>query len=317
MLEKETHEGSSVMPQARSFNSDLVDFLKRYFSLDSIINRIQPDPDINTLNVKPGIDNLNKSILYSLLETGGKRFRPRLCYHVSTCLGASHESIVAWAAVIECVHTYSLIHDDLPSMDNDSIRRGLPTNHIKFGDAAAILAGDALFAEAFQIIAREYQSQPKLALELVSILSQSSGLAGMVGGQAIDLWLSGRMPSLPKPEKEFNLQKLHELKTGALIHAAVDGAALICEATPSERLALSDYGKLLGYAFQLADDIEDSLQDANTLRNDSNQKTLKQSMDTLCEVSKKAREALQIFSPDNQDLIGLIDENEKRAQVLC
>lgn len=198
-----------------------------------------------------GHRKLFDSVRYSLLQEGGKRFRPVLAMLVAEALGASAEKVLAFAAAVECVHTYSLIHDDLPAMDNDDVRRGQPTNHRKFDEATAILAGDALLTEAFQLIADHYADQPAEAVKAVSELARASGLRGMVGGQAIDM--AAKKESITLDE----LRLMHKLKTGALIRAAARGSAQLAHATDDQLKDLTRFAEDLGLAFQVADDLLD------------------------------------------------------------
>lgn len=192
---------------------------------------------------------LLESMKYSLLG-GGKRFRPALALLIGEMYEVPFEKIIPFAAAVELVHTYSLIHDDLPCMDNDDIRRGLPTNHKVYGEGFALLSGDSLLTEAFSIVAESYKENSFLAIQLIQLLSKASGIRGMVGGQALDL----RGPKDINPD---DLKLLHELKTGALIQAAAVGAALISEADESEVENIKSFGLNLGLAFQIADDILD------------------------------------------------------------
>lgn len=202
-----------------------------------------------------GWQRLISAIRYSLLQEGAKRFRPTLAMLVADALGAERERVMPFAAAVECVHTYSLIHDDLPAMDNDDFRRGLPTNHKKFGEATAILAGDALLTDAFAIIGEAYSGMPDLALRAIVELSKAAGSQGMVGGQAIDM--AAKKTALDIED----LRLLHLLKTGALIRAAAVGAAIVSEATEIQIEDLSDFSSSLGLAFQVADDLLDYSQE--------------------------------------------------------
>jgi geranylgeranyl diphosphate synthase type II len=197
-----------------------------------------------------GMDQLNRSINYSLLS-GGKRFRPVLALLVAETLGASPEKVLPVAAAIEFIHTYSLIHDDLPAMDNDDLRRGRPTNHVVFGEATALLAGDALLTEAFGVVAQAYKKNPAVAVALVELLVSAAGFWGMVGGQALD------MEPVDSERSAELMRKIHELKTGALIRVSCEAAAVACEARFEERSAMRLFGENLGLAFQLADDLLD------------------------------------------------------------
>ncbi len=202
-----------------------------------------------------GWQQLIAAIRYSLLQEGAKRFRPTLAMLVADAMGVERERVMPFAAAVECVHTYSLIHDDLPAMDDDDFRRGLPTNHKKFGEATAILAGDALLTDAFAIIGEAYSGMPDLALRAIVELSKAAGSQGMVGGQAIDM--AAKKTALDLED----LRLLHLLKTGALIRAAAVGAAIVSEATEIQIEDLSDFSSTLGLAFQVADDLLDYSQE--------------------------------------------------------
>jgi geranylgeranyl diphosphate synthase type II len=198
-----------------------------------------------------GIQKLKESISYSY-SRGGKRFRPVLSLLLAEGFAVHPQKVLPWALAVEMVHTYSLIHDDLPCMDNDDLRRGEPTNHKVFGETTALLAGDALQAEAFHLIAHAYQTEAHLGLKLVKLLSEASGLFGMVGGQAIDLEFQKQRPQFDE------LTKMHEMKTGALIRVSAEGAAWIC-GLPEEKVKLCrQFGEHLGFAFQIKDDLLDA-----------------------------------------------------------
>ena len=202
-----------------------------------------------------GWKKLNESMRYSLLQEGAKRFRPTLSLLTADALGVDRSAVLPFACAVECVHTYSLIHDDLPSMDNDDFRRGKPTNHKKFDEATAILAGDALLTDAFGIVAEAYVEEPEAAVRSILELSRAAGSQGMVGGQAIDL-------AAKKTNFDFeDLRLLHLLKTGALIRVASVGAAIVAGASEEQIEDLSDYASSLGLAFQVADDILDYSQE--------------------------------------------------------
>ncbi len=186
---------------------------------------------------------------YSLFS-GGKRFRPLLSLFTAQAVGIELGRVLPWASSVEMIHTYSLIHDDLPCLDNDDLRRGQPTNHKKFGEPLALLAGDALLTEAFSHLARSYKEQPNVGLTLVGLLSEAAGARGMVGGQVMDISEDANF-------KVKNIELIHRLKTGALIRVAVEGVAVIGELPPLQRKGLRRFGELLGLAFQLADDVLD------------------------------------------------------------
>ncbi|WP_372872314.1 (2E,6E)-farnesyl diphosphate synthase [Shewanella sp.] len=183
---------------------------------------------------------------------GGKRIRPFLVYATGELLGVDKAKLDRLAAAIECIHAYSLIHDDLPAMDDDNLRRGKPTVHIAFDEATAILAGDALQTLAFEIIAEPGSGlKPELQVAMIAVLAKASGYLGMCGGQAIDLASEGKSIDLSR------LTELHNLKTGALIRAAVELALIAAEANKGDRSALLAYAEAIGLAFQVQDDILD------------------------------------------------------------
>lgn len=184
---------------------------------------------------------------YSLLS-GGKRLRPLLVLVTADALGGSLENAYPAALAIEMIHTYSLIHDDLPGMDNDDFRRGKASLHKVYTEGQAILAGDLLLTEAFALLA----NAPLSALEMIKTLSQASGGLGMIGGQAIDL--------LGTATTRQELETLHRMKSGALIAAAVDLGAIAAEAAPPMRAALKSFALSLGLAFQIIDDVLDVTQ---------------------------------------------------------
>ncbi len=193
---------------------------------------------------------LHESMTYSLFA-GGKRIRPILTMASYEVCGGKAEEILPQAAAVELIHTYSLIHDDLPSMDNDDLRRGKPTNHRVFGEAVAILAGDALLTEAFVMFTMGERFSPQTLKEALTVLSKAAGFRGMVGGQAEDILSEGREPD---PQ---TVHFIHTRKTGALIHASVKIAPILA-CSPGEVLeGLGRYGERVGLAFQIVDDILD------------------------------------------------------------
>ena len=193
---------------------------------------------------------LHESMHYSLCA-GGKRLRPILAIAAAEALGKHYESVLPAACALEMIHTYSLIHDDLPAMDDDDLRRGQPTNHKAFGEAIAILAGDSLLTEAFHLVSRYGKDNPIAALEVIRRIALASGSLGMAGGQAIDLLSENKKISLEE------LEKLHRHKTGKLIQVAVEVGAIMSEASEAALQALSHYGACIGLSFQIADDILD------------------------------------------------------------
>lgn len=186
------------------------------------------------------------------IETGGKRFRPLVVLAAAHALGHDSPLADAAAVAIELVHTYSLVHDDLPAMDDDDLRRGRPTAHKVYGEGPAVLIGDALLTEAFVVLAEQGPAATPLIVEL----GRAAGHRGMIGGQALDIGMDGRIGDLD------NLIKLHRGKTGALIRAAARMAGLAAGAAPADLQALTRWGEAVGLAFQMADDILDAEQDA-------------------------------------------------------
>jgi farnesyl diphosphate synthase len=209
----------------------------------------------------PAADELIAAMKYSLFS-GGKRIRPLLLSIVGEMLGANQDDVDVAGMAIECIHAYSLIHDDLPAMDDDAFRRGKPTNHIQFGEATAILAGDALQTLAFQVVLNEQLSarNDNNRVEMARIIANASGVNGMCAGQSIDLIATGNEISLPQ------LTQLHRLKTGALLSACVSLACILAPDVSEEHVALlSNYAKNIGLAFQVQDDILDVISDSETL----------------------------------------------------
>jgi farnesyl diphosphate synthase len=193
---------------------------------------------------------------------GGKRLRPFLVVESAALFDIPHASALLAGAALECIHCYSLIHDDLPSMDNSDLRRGRPTAHKAFDEATAILAGDALLTIAFDIITRdEIHRDPAVRLALTRALARASGIGGMAGGQIMDLAGEGRFGDKEPPD----VARLQQMKTGALLHFGCIAGALLGQASKQEYAALDSYGRALGEAFQIADDLLDLEGDAATL----------------------------------------------------
>lgn len=195
-------------------------------------------------------ETLRESMLYSI-QAGGKRIRPLLVLATLKDLKVESKDALFIAASIELIHTYSLIHDDLPSMDDDDLRRGKPTNHKVYGEAIAILAGDAMQTLAFGTLANLKHTEPKKALMLVHLLAAASGEKGMVAGQVLDI--EGEKQPLTLAE----LQQIHASKTGALLSCCIESAAVLANLQEAELAALKNYAKNIGIAFQIQDDILD------------------------------------------------------------
>ena len=251
--------------------------------------------------------DLHRAMRYSTLQ-GGKRIRPLLVYLTGQTLGLEYEPLDAAAVAVELIHAYSLIHDDLPAMDDDALRRGQPTCHIAFGEATAILAGDALQALAFQVLladdAVELERRARMALRL----AQACGSLGMAGGQALDLAATGQAIDL------HNLEALHRLKTGALIQAAVALPCLAANASTNVQQALDRFARHLGLAFQVRDDILDEVGETDILGKTVGADRalgkatypallgLEQAQDHLNELHRLSLEALEDFGPEADGL---------------
>jgi len=215
-------------------------------SVDSALERYLPKKEELTLN-------LYRAMRHSLFA-GGKRIRPILSIASFEAVGGKGERIIPFACALEMIHTYSLIHDDLPAIDNDDYRRGKPTCHKVFGEAIAILAGDGLLTEAFRLMTNRPEKDPSssdnaLVLDLINEVGQAAGVLGMVGGQVVDIESEGKAVDLP------TLQYIHTHKTGAMILASVRVGAKLGGAAEVLLKALTRYGESLGLAFQIADDV--------------------------------------------------------------
>jgi len=220
--------------------------------VDSRLDQLLPAETVSPASV-------HSAIRWSVFA-GGKRFRPILLLAVGEAFGAASEKLVDTACALEMIHTYSLIHDDLPSMDNDDLRRGRATCHIRYGEATAILAGDALQTLAFETVANDKQLTASKRVELISQLTGAAGTpSGMVAGQALDLEAESRAVSANE------LEQIHRLKTGALIIAAARCGAKIAEASEAELASVTSYAAQLGLLFQITDDLLDLTATAETL----------------------------------------------------
>ena len=203
-----------------------------------------------------------KAMTYSLFA-GGKRLRPILCIAGAEAVGGEGRTVLPVACALELVHTYSLIHDDLPVMDNDDLRRGKPTSHTVFGEAVALLAGDGLLTEAFRLMSSaggpEAPSDPRALLRVMRLVGEAAGYEGMVGGQVVDIQWEGKQADADI------LEFIHTHKTGALIAASVTAGAVLAGGRDDEVGAITRYGRNIGHAFQVADDILDVEGDSTKL----------------------------------------------------
>jgi len=219
--------------------------------VDDALKAVFPEPQ------GPSADVV-RAMTYSLFA-GGKRLRPILCIGGAEAVGAEGRTVLPFACSLELIHTYSLIHDDLPVMDNDDLRRGKPTNHKVFGEAVALLAGDGLLTEAFRLMAGTSGVDPRSLLRVIHLVGSAAGYKGMVGGQVVDIQSEG------KPVDRALVDFIHSHKTGALIHASVTSGAILGQGTEEQEKAISSYGEKIGLAFQIADDILDVEGDSKTM----------------------------------------------------
>ncbi|MEI7905460.1 MAG: polyprenyl synthetase family protein [Candidatus Firestonebacteria bacterium] len=276
--------------------------------VDSALNKYLPKESMYPFEV-------HKSMRYSVFA-GGKRIRPILAILAAETLGSEPKKVLPIACAFELIHTYSLIHDDLPCMDDDDLRRGKPTNHKVFGEAVAVLAGDALLTFAFELAARnayEKGIKPVNAVKALELLAQASGTAGMIGGQIVDILSENKEPTLPV------LQYIHTHKTGALIRAPLLASAILLGAKKKEFEALRKYGGYLGLIFQIVDDILNVTGDAKKLgksvgSDEARKKMtypalfgLEESKRQVAELSGKAKEAVRIFGKKADSLKSLVD----------
>ena len=249
---------------------------------------------------------------YSLLG-GGKRLRPFILRSFYLASGGEGESFFNFAAALEMIHSYSLIHDDLPCMDNDDFRRGKPSCHKAFNEATALLAGDALLTKAFEIAAKTKNISSKLVVEGVQKLAELSGADGMIGGQVVDLAIENGSPLVG------TVLEMYKKKTGALLVAAAKIGTILADGNEKLRAAAEEYAINLGIAFQIQDDILDVIGDSKLLgkpvgSDDKNQKStyislvgLEQAKIDVIEYTQKAKSALNAFTGDISDLIELAD----------
>ncbi len=257
----------------------------------------------SALNPMPlsALESFWESMFYSLLSDG-KRFRPLLSLLTARALGKPFESVLPLAAAVELIHTYSLIHDDLPCLDDDDMRRGRPTNHKVYGEAKALLAGDGLLTAAFSLLA---QSPSPHAINAVYLLSEAAGPRGMVGGQVLDI-------EVKNPDQQL-VEEIHKRKTGALIQVSVEAAAVLCGATPEQQQALQEYAANLGLAFQIADDMQDHDPEKPERINLVSILGQEATRTRLKEASDEALDSLFIFPESADPLRHMIAMNLERA----
>lgn len=248
---------------------------------------------------------LGESMRYSF-RSGGKRFRPYLTFLIAELFETDFNQVLPFSLAVEMIHTYSLIHDDLPCMDNDDLRRGHPTNHKVFGEDIALLAGDSFLTLAFQIIAEKYTDDPQAALKLIQLITLKIGYAGMIGGQVIDI------KSNPETTVD-DIWLMHQRKTADLIEMSVVGAAIICKANSNQLYLLQEFGKTLGLAFQIKDDLLDAHEKEQDHKNLVQKLGFEQTEKELLKLSQAAEKFLSELSLHSHSLQELIQFNLTRA----
>lgn len=254
---------------------------------------------------------LHAAMRYGALD-GGKRVRPMLVYAAGQAVGAAQATLDAPACAVEMIHVYSLIHDDLPAMDDDDLRRGRPTCHKQYDEATAILAGDALQPLAYQIITQEGRLSAQSRLRMIETLSAAAGCLGLVGGQVMDLQAQGEALDVSA------LEAMHAKKTGALICAAARLGALGAEAVDEAALAgLDEYGRCIGLAFQIQDDILDEVGDTRTLGKPqgSDRRQDKSTFVSLCGVEASRRRAEELMRQASAALEAVRGDTSRLAEL--
>lgn len=257
-------------------------------------------------------DLLRDAMLYSAFN-GGKRLRPILAYTTAASFGAVHAELDYIAAALEAIHCHSLIHDDLPAMDDDILRRGKPTCHIAFDEATAILAGDAFQTLAFYLLSQPKTIPAESLIKMITILAKHSGAGGMVGGQSLDLQAEGKMCSLPE------LDRIHALKTGALIRACVAMGAIAAGCQDNTILkTLDDFAHRLGLAFQLQDDLLDIIGDSEKLGKNTGQdaKHKKATHATILGITETEKRIATLMNEGKQ-LLQSLPLNTTQLNLLC
>jgi geranylgeranyl diphosphate synthase, type II len=279
--------------------------VSRQNMVDAALEAYLPKP-----TAKP--KTIHRAMRYSVFA-GGKRLRPILCFAAAECCGGEASEAMPLACAVECIHTYSLIHDDLPCMDDDDLRRGMPTSHKMFGEAIAVLAGDALLTFAFELAAQA-PGWPRYSLkDIINELAVASGSRHLIAGQVVDLESEGKRVSLPL------LKFIHESKTAALLCATIRLGAMSANATPEQLASLSGFGKTLGLAFQIIDDILDITQTSETLGKSAGKDLasgkatypsvvgLERSRKAARRLTREAHRSLKPFGHKSEILHGLAD----------
>jgi geranylgeranyl diphosphate synthase type II len=288
-------------------------FRTRGKMVDQAINQL-----MDTTKSQPEI--IHESMRYSVFA-GGKRLRPILVLAGAEICGAKPAIALPTAAAMELIHTYSLVHDDLPAMDDDDLRRGRPTNHKVYGEAIAVLAGDALLTKAFELVGRNAKIRgvsPKAIPEIVALIAHGAGTFGMIGGQVMDIEMDGgkwkKRGSAKNPvHLDQILRSIHKHKTAALIRTSLQAGALLAGATSSEFSRLGEYGEKIGLAFQIADDVLDVTADKKKLgKKGSDAKNQKLTFVALYGLDESRRRATALI----EEAKAALDPFGRKAQVL-
>lgn len=274
---------------------------------------------LDTTKSQPEI--IHEAMRYSVFA-GGKRLRPVLVLAAAECCGRKPDIALPTAAAMELIHTYSLVHDDLPAMDDDDLRRGRPTSHKVYGEAIAILAGDALLTKAFELIAKNAKIRgvhARAVPEVVQVIAHGAGTFGMVGGQVLDIQMEGgrwkKRNGHPGTQAavEQVLRAIHRHKTAALIRSSLQAGALLAGASPKQLSALGEYGEKIGLAFQIADDVLDVVADKKKLgKSGSDVKNKKLTFPAVYGLEESRRKALALVEEAKQ----AIETFGRRAQIL-
>lgn len=287
---------------------DLKHYLKERCQLvDSALEKYLPNE-----NELPSV--LHKAMRYSVFA-GGKRVRPILLLAACEAVGGDINNALPAACAMEMIHTYSLVHDDLPAMDNDDFRRGRPTSHKVFGEATAILAGDALLTEAFILLSNREAAdsvEPGKLLQVIGEIGRCAGSRGMIGGQVVDMESEG------KPEIDFaTVQYIHTRKTGALIKASIRAGALLGGADQASEKALVKYGEAVGLAFQIADDILDIEGTTEEIGKDagSDQERGKATYPSIIGLTESKRRAAELVDVALEALAGFDDKADALREI--
>lgn len=270
------------------------------------------DHYLDTTNSDPEV--IHEAMRYSVFA-GGKRLRPVLVLAGAEILGKKPQIALPAAAAMELIHTYSLVHDDLPAMDDDDLRRGRPTNHKVYGEAVAILAGDALLTKAFELIAKNAKIRgvrPQAVPALAELVARGAGTFGMIGGQVMDIQVEdGKWQKMG--HHASLLQDIHRHKTAALIRTSLQAGAILAGATPKQLSSLGEYGEKIGLAFQIADDILDVVADKKKLgKRGSDKKNKKLTFPALYGLEESKRRAQLLV----EEAKAALEPFGRRAQVL-